>query len=93
VDFRAIDQHTQQYQQSQPGSQPTTSGQSVQPQGSYATPSSEVGPSGSTQPAGQQGQQLGYGPGPDTGSPQVPYGPILEGIQGSIGGKPKPGGG
>jgi len=93
VDFRAIDQHTQQYQQSQPGSQPTTSGQSVQPQGSYATPSSGVGPSGSTQPAGQQGQQLGYGPGPDTGSPQVPYGPILEGIQGSIGGKPTPGGG
>ena len=93
VDFRAIDQHTQQYQQSQPGSQPTTSGQSVQPQGSYATPSSGVGPSGSTPPAGQQGQQLGYGPGPDTGSPQVPYGPILEGVQGSIGGKPTPGGG
>ena len=94
VDFRAIDQHTQQYQQSQPGSQPTTSGQSVQPQGSYATPSSGFGASsGSTQPAGQQGQQLGYGPGPDTGSPQVPYGPILEGVQGSIGGKPTPGGG
>ena len=97
VDFRAIDQHTQQYQQSQPGSQATTSGQSVQPQGSYATPSSGFGASsGSTQPAGQQGQQLGYGPGPDTGSPQVPYGPILEGIQGSFGGQPgmsKPGGG
>lgn len=96
VDFRAIDQHTQQYQQSQPGSQTTTSGQSVQPQGSYATPSSGFGASsGSTQPAGQQGQQPGYGPGPDTGSPQVPYGPILEGIQGSIGDKAggKPGGG
>ena len=97
VDFRAIDQHTQQYQQSQPGSQATTSGQSVQPQGSYATPSSGFGASsGSTQPAGQQGQQLGYGPGPDTASPQVPYGPILEGIQGSFGGQPgmgKPGGG
>lgn len=86
----------QQYQQSQPGSQPTTSGQSVQPQGSYAAPSSGFGASsGSTQPTGQQGQQLGYGPGPDTGSPQVPYGPILEGIQGSIGGQAggKPGGG
>jgi hypothetical protein len=96
VDFRAIDQHTQQYQQSQPGSQATTSGQSVQPQGSYATPSSGFGASsGSTQPAGQQGQQPGYGPGPDTGSPQVPYGPILEGIQGSIGDKAggKPAGG
>lgn len=88
----------QQYQQSQPGSQPTTSGQSVQPQSStYTAPSSGFGASsGSTQPAGQQGQQLGYGQGShDTGSPQVPYGPILEGIQGSIGDKAggKPGGG
>jgi hypothetical protein len=95
VDFRAIDQHTQQYQQSQPGSQPTTSGQSVQPQGSYATPSSGFGPSGSTQPAGQQGQSHGYGPGPyDTGSFTPPkHGEIQETIQGSIGGKPTPGGG
>jgi hypothetical protein len=96
VDYRAIDQNSQQFEQWQPGSQATTSGQSVQPQGSYATPSSGFGASsGSTQPAGQQGQQPGYGPGPDTGSPQVPYGPILEGIQGSIGDKAggKPGGG
>jgi hypothetical protein len=96
VDYGAIDQHTQQYQQSQPGSQTTTSGQSVQPQGSYAAPSSGFGASsGSTQPAGQQGQQPGYGPGPDeSGSPRVPYDQIK--VEGSIGEKPgmsKPGGG
>jgi len=87
----------QQYQQSQPGSQTTTSGQSVQPQGQYGAPSSGFGPSGSTQPAGQQGQQPGYGQGADTGSFKPPkYGEIQETIQGSIGEKPgmsKPGGG
>jgi hypothetical protein len=85
----------QEWNKSQPGSQTTTSSQPIVPQGPYGAPSSGFGPSGSTQPAGQQGQQPGYA-GPDTGSPQVPYGPILEGIQGSIGGKPgmsKPGGG
>ena len=73
VDYGAIDQHTQQFQQSGPGATSGTSGQSVQPQGSYATPSSGFGaPSGSTQPAGQQGQQPGYGPGPqESGSPSV----------------------
>jgi hypothetical protein len=99
VDFRAIDQHTQQFQQSGPGATSGTSGQSVQPQGSYATPSSGFGASsGSTQPAGQQGQQPGYGQGPyDTGSFKPPkHGEIQETIQGSIGEKPgmsKPGGG
>ena len=86
VDYGAIDQHTQQYQQSQPGSQTTTSGQSVLPQGPYGAPSSGFGPSGSTQPAGQQGQQPGYGPGPDeSGSPRVPYDQIK--VEGSIGGE------
>ncbi|MBI4381151.1 MAG: hypothetical protein HY574_08155 [candidate division NC10 bacterium] len=95
VDYNAINQLGQQSQQLQPGSQTTTSGQSVQPQGSYAAPSSGFGPSGSTQPTGQQGQQPGYGQGPDTGSFKPPkYGEIQETIQGSIGEKPgmgKPG--
>lgn len=98
MDFGAIDQHSQQFQQSGPGATSGTSGQSVQPQGSYGAPSSGFGPSGSTQPAGQQGQQPGYGPGPyDTGSFKPPkHGEIQETIQGSIGEKPgmsKPGGG
>jgi hypothetical protein len=97
--IKELEDLERQFQQSQPGSQTTTSGQSVQPQGSsYTTPSSGFGPSGSTQPAGQQGQQPGYGPGPyDTGSFKPPkHGEIQETIQGSIGEKPgmsKPGGG
>ncbi len=100
MDYRAIDQHTQQFQQSGPGGMSGTSGQSAQPQSStYTAPSTGFGSSsGSTQPAGQQGQQPGYGPGPyDTGSFKPPkHGEIQETIQGSIGEKPgmsKPGGG
>jgi len=97
VDFGAIDQHTKQFQQSAPGATAGTSSQPVVPQGSYGAPSSGFGPSGSTQPAGQQGQQPGYGQGADTGSFKPPkYGEIQETIQGSIGEKPgmsKPGGG
>jgi hypothetical protein len=98
VDYNAINQLSEQSHQSGPGGTPQAGsgafGGTVQSQGPYGTPSSGSGTSGSTQPAGQQGQQPGYA-GPDTGSPQVPYGPILEGIQGSIGGKAggKPGGG
>ena len=100
VDYNAINQLGEQSQQSGPGGTSQAGsgafGQSVQGQSKdYVAPSTGFGTPGSTQPAGQQGQQLGYGPGPDTGSPQVPYGPILEGIQGSIGDKAggKPGGG
>jgi hypothetical protein len=98
ADFGAIDQHTQQFHQSQQGSQTTTGGQSVQPQSStYTAPSSGFGASSGT-PTGPQGPQPGYGPGPyDTGSPQFPtHQQILQGVQGSIGEKPgmsKPGGG
>lgn len=82
VDYGAIEQHTQQYQQSQPGSQATTSEQLVVPQGAYATPSSGFGtPETPAQTPGSQG----YGPGPyDTGSPRVPHDQIT--VEGSIGG-------
>ena len=91
IDARII-KLEREYKESQPGSQTTTSSQSVQPQGSYLTPSTGIGvsPGSSAQSPGHSGYA-----GPDTGSPQVPYGPILEGIQGSIGdkagGKPKHG--
>lgn len=96
--IKELEDLERQFQQSQPGSQTTTSGQSVQPQSSaYTAPSSGFGPSGSTQPAGQQGQQLGHGQGADTGSFEPPkYEKIQEKIQGEIGdksGSSKPGGG
>ena len=71
VDYNAIDQLGQQSQQSGPGATPGANsgafgGQSPESQGPYTAPS------GSTQPAGQQGPQPGYGPGPyGSGSPSV----------------------
>ena len=88
VDYNAINQLSEQSQQSGPGATPGTSGgtfggQSVQSQGAYGTPSSGSETPGT--PAQTPGSQ-GYGPGPDeSGSPRVPHDQIK--VEGSIGGE------
>lgn len=98
--IKELEELERQFQQSGTGggqgaSGGTSGGQSVQPQGAYATPSSESGTSSGS--SAQSPGHPGYGPGPhDTGPSQFPtHQEILQGVQGSIGGKSggKPGGG
>lgn len=100
VDYNAINQHTQQFQQSGPGAGQGTSGQSAQPQSStYTAPSTGFGtPTAPSQSPGSPGYPPAYGGDPYGGSsPQLPtHQQILQGVQGSIGDKPgmsKPGSG
>ena len=96
--IKELEDLERQFQQSQRGSQTTTSSQSVVPQGAYGTPSSGSGTSSGS--SAQSPGHSGYGPGPYGGtgsSPFLTHQEILQGVQGSIGGEQpgmsKPGGG
>ena len=94
VDYGAIEQLNQQFQQSAPGGTPGAgggvSGQSVQPQSpSYTAPTSGFG---TTVPTGQSpppsGGPYGYPPSYGTPSPQVPWEGLAPPSSAGGGGKP-----
>lgn len=76
VDYRAIDEHSRQFQQPQPGSQTPTSEQPVVPQGAYNTPTPVSGAPGAAA-ASPPSSGVSFGPPPSYG-PQMPWETYLQ---------------
>lgn len=91
IDYGAIDQLNQQFQQSQPGGQTTTSNQSVQPQSSsYTAPTPGYGTPGvATQQPPGSGGYYGYSPSDETPSVQTPWDSLVPPTTWGGGSQPK----